>query len=342
MSQGPSEKHSASAGGTQSHLDWGNLLAKFGLVLALLALIAVLSILSDRFFSLNNFINILRQISINAIIAFGMTVVIIGRGIDLSVGSLVALAGVVGASIAVLGVPERGLDPTFMQMAYPWLAIGAMLLIGILLGLWNGVFVAYAGIAPFIVTLAGLTMFRGGALAYTEGRPISGMPEVMYQIGNGEILWLPIPIWIMLVFLCGSYFLLRHTSLGRSIYAIGGNEEAARLSGIPVRRVKLFTYAFCGFAASLAAIILTSRVNSGQPSAGVAFELDAIAAVVVGGTSLFGGRGGVFGTLIGALIIGVINNGMNLLDVPSFYQQIVKGGVILTALLIERLVAKRH
>ena len=342
MSQGPSEKRSAGADGTQAHLDWGNLLAKFGLVLALLALIAVLSILSDRFFSVNNFINILRQISINAIIAFGMTVVIIGRGIDLSVGSLVALAGVVGASIAVLGVPERGLDPTFMQMAYPWLAIGAMLLIGILLGLWNGVFVAYAGIAPFIVTLAGLTMFRGGALAYTEGRPISGMPEVMYQIGNGEILWLPIPIWIMLVFLGGSYFLLRHTSLGRSIYAIGGNEEAARLSGIPVRRVKLFTYAFCGFAASLAAIILTSRVNSGQPSAGVAFELDAIAAVVVGGTSLFGGRGGVFGTLIGALIIGVINNGMNLLDVPSFYQQIVKGGVILTALLIERLVAKRH
>ena len=342
MSQGPSEKHSASAGGTQPHLDWGNLLAKFGLVLALLALIAVLSVLSDRFFSVNNFINILRQISINAIIAFGMTVVIIGRGIDLSVGSLVALAGVIGASIAVLGVPERGLDPTFMQMAYPWLAIGAMLLIGILLGLWNGVFVAYAGIAPFIVTLAGLTMFRGGALAYTEGRPISGMPEVMYQIGNGEILWLPIPIWIMLVFLGASYFLLRHTSLGRSIYAIGGNEEAARLSGIPVRRVKLFTYAFCGFAASLAAIILTSRVNSGQPSAGVAFELDAIAAVVVGGTSLFGGRGGVFGTLIGALIIGVINNGMNLLDVPSFYQQIVKGGVILTALLIERLVAKRH
>ena len=342
MSQGPSEKRSASADGTKAQLDWGNLLAKFGLVLALLALITVLSILSDRFFSLNNFINILRQISINAIIAFGMTVVIIGRGIDLSVGSLVALAGVIGASIAVLGVPERGLDPTFMQMAYPWLAIGAMLLIGILLGLWNGVFVAYAGIAPFIVTLAGLTMFRGGALAYTEGRPISGMPEVMYQIGNGEILWLPIPIWIMLVFLGVSYFLLRHTSLGRSIYAIGGNEEAARLSGIPVRRVKLFTYAFCGFAASLAAIILTSRVNSGQPAAGVAFELDAIAAVVVGGTSLFGGRGGVFGTLIGALIIGVINNGMNLLDVPSFYQQIVKGGVILTALLIERLVAKRH
>ena len=349
MSQGRSEakgrsedRNGGTGEGPPPQFDWGGLLARFGLVLALLALIVVLSALSDRFLSWNNIVNILRQISINAIIAFGMTVVIIGRGIDLSVGSLVALTGVIGASIAVLGVPDRGLEPTFLQLAYPWLAMGAMLLIGTLLGLWNGAFVAYAGIAPFIVTLAGLTMFRGGALAYTEGRPISGMPEAIYQIGNGEILWLPTPIWIMLVFLGISYFLLRHTSLGRSIYAIGGNEEAARLSGIPVRRVKLFTYAFCGFAAALAAIILTSRVNSGQPSAGVAFELDAIAAVVVGGTSLFGGKGGVFGTLIGALIIGVINNGMNLLDVPSFYQQIVKGGVILAALLIERLAAKRR
>ncbi len=343
MSQGPSDnRQTVMPQASRSGPDWGGLLAQFGLVLALLFLIVVLSFLSDRFLSVPNIINILRQISINAIIAFGMTVVIIGRGIDLSVGSLLALTGVIGASIAVLGVPERGVDPTSMQLVYPWLAIATMLVIGILLGLWNGVFVAYAGIAPFIVTLAGLTMYRGGALAYTGGTPISGMPAVIDQIGNGRFLWLPVPIWIMLVFLAGTYFLLRHTSLGRSIYAIGGNEEAARLSGIPVRRVKLFTYAFCGFSASLAAIILTSRVNSGQPSAGVAFELDAIAAVVVGGTSLFGGRGGVFGTLVGALIIGVINNGMNLLDVPSFYQQIVKGGVILAALLIERLVAKRR
>ena len=310
-------------------IEWRSLFARFGLVLALLALIVVLSSLSDRFLSSSNIINILRQISINAIIAFGMTVVIIGRGIDLSVGSLLAFVGVVGASIAVTEVS-------------PWLAMAAMIGVGILLGLWNGAFIAYAGIAPFVVTLAGLTMYRGGALAYTDGRPISGMPDAIYWMGNGEILGLPTPIWIMLAFLGVTYFLLRHTAVGRSVYAIGGNEEAARLSGIPVRRVKLLTYAYSGLAASLASIILTARVNSAQPSAGVMFELDAIAAVVVGGTSLFGGRGGVFGTLIGALIIGVINNGMNLLDVPSFYQQIIKGGVILAALLIERLVAKRR
>ena len=310
-------------------IDWRSLLARFGLVLALLALIAVLSYESERFLSTANIINILRQISINAIIAFGMTVVIIGRGIDLSVGSLLAFVGVVGASIAVTETS-------------PWLAMAAMIGVGILLGLCNGTFVAYAGIAPFVVTLAGLTIYRGGALAYTDGSPISGMPEAIYWMGNGRILGLPTPIWIMLAFLGVTYFLLRHTALGRSVYAIGGNEEAARLSGIPVRRVKLLTYAFSGLAASLASIILMARVNSGQPTAGVMFELDAIAAVVVGGTSLFGGRGGVFGTLIGALIIGVINNGMNLLDVPSFYQQIVKGGVILAALLIERLVAGRR
>ena len=327
MSQGPSERDDAAT--PRPAVDWGSLLARFGLVFALLALVAVLSFESDRFLTTTNIVNILRQISINAIIAFGMTVVIIGRGIDLSVGSMLALVGVVGASIAVGG-------------ASPWLAMAAMLGVGIVLGLWNGAFVAYAGIAPFVVTLAGLTMFRGGALAYTDGRPISGMPEAIYQIGNGEILGLPTPIWIMLGFLALSYFLLRHTALGRSVYAVGGNEEAARLSGILVRRVKLFTYAYSGLAVSLAAIILTARVNSAQPSAGVMFELDAIAAVVVGGTSLFGGRGGVLGTLIGALIIGVINNGMNLLDVSSFYQQIVKGGVILTALLIERMVAKRR
>ena len=312
-----------------ARFDWAGLLGRFGLVLALIALIVALSLQSDRFLTYSNIINILRQISINAIIACGMTMVIIGRGIDLSVGSLLAFTGVVGASIAVAGVS-------------PWLAVAGALGLGLLLGVWNGAFVAYAGIAPFVVTLAGLTMYRGGALAYTDGRPISGMPELIQYLGSGNFIGLPVPIWIMLGFLLLSHFILRHTSLGRAIYAIGGNEEAARLSGLAVRRVKLFTYAYCGLGAALAAMVLTGRLNSAQPSAGVMFELDAIAAVVVGGTSLFGGRGGVFGTLVGALIIGVINNGMNILDVPSFYQQIVKGGVILTALVIERLVAMRR
>jgi len=312
-----------------ARIRWGEVLARFGLLMALVALIIILSLLSDRFLTSSNVINVLRQISINAIIACGMTVVIIGRGIDLSVGSLLALTGVVGASLAVAGLP-------------PGVAIAGALALGTFMGVFNGVFIAYAGIAPFIVTLAGLTIFRGMALAITDGRPVSGLPPVFMTIGYGSFLGLPVPIWIMLGFLLLTHVILRYTALGRAIYAIGGNEEAARLSGIPVRRTILFTFAYSGLAASLAAMVLTGRLNSAQPSAGVMFELDAIAAVVVGGTSLFGGRGGVFGTLVGALIIGVINNGMNLLNVPSFYQQIVKGGVILAALLIERLVASRR
>ena len=308
---------------------WRELLARFGLVLALLALILTLSLLSDRFLSVPNLLNVLRQISINALIAFGMTAVILGRGIDLSVGSLLAYVGVVTATLAVSGLPA-------------WLAIVAGLALGATLGALSGLFVAYAGIAPFIVTLAGLTIFRGMALAFTDGRPVTGLPPLFAEIGYGTFLGLPMPVWILLAFLLLTRLLLRHTALGRAIYAIGGNEEAARLAGIPVRRVTAFTYAFSGFAAALAAVVLTGRLNSAQPTAGVMFELDAIAAVVVGGTSLFGGRGGVFGTLVGALIIGVINNGMNLLNVPSFYQQIVKGGVILAALLIDRILTARR
>ncbi|MDF1522979.1 MAG: ribose ABC transporter permease [Trueperaceae bacterium] len=312
-----------------ARVNWRELFARFGLVLALIALVIILSLLSDRFMTQSNLINVLRQISINAIIAAGMTVVIIGRGIDLSVGSLLALTGVVGAALAVGGLPAG-------------IAIAAALGLGLAMGVFNGAFVAYAGIAPFIVTLAGLTIFRGMALAFTDGRPISGLPPIFMTIGYGSFLGLPVPVWIMLGFLLLTHVILRYTALGRSIYAIGGNEEAARLSGIPVRRVLLFTFAYSGLAAALASVVLNGRLNSAQPSAGVMFELDAIAAVVVGGTSLFGGRGGVFGTLVGALIIGVINNGMNLLNVPSFYQQIVKGGVILGALLIERVVSTRR
>jgi ribose transport system permease protein len=312
-----------------ARINWRELLARFGLVLALIALVIILSAMSDRFLTQSNIINVLRQISINAIIAAGMTVVIIGRGIDLSVGSLLALTGVVGASLAVGGLPAG-------------VAIAAALGIGLAMGVFNGAFVAYAGIAPFIVTLAGLTIFRGMALAFTDGRPVSGLPPAFMTIGYGSFLGLPVPIWIMLGFLILTHVILRYTALGRAVYAIGGNEEAARLSGIPVRRVVLFTFAYSGLAAAIASMVLTGRLNSAQPSAGVMFELDAIAAVVVGGTSLFGGKGGVFGTLVGALIIGVINNGMNLLNVPSFYQQIVKGGVILAALLIERLVSARR
>src|SRR5690554_959386 len=308
---------------------WRELLARFGLLLALVVMVVVLASISDRFLTTSNIINVLRQISVNAILAFGMTVVIIGAGIDLSVGSLLALVGVVTALL----VTNTGLPV--------WLVLLLAVLIGVALGAIDGGIAGYAGVAPFIVTLAGLTIFRGAALVATDGRPVSGLPPVFTTIGYGTFLGIPLPIWIMLGVLLLTYVLLRHTALGRAVYAVGGNPEAARLSGIPVRNVLAFTYAFSGFTVAIAAIVLTGRLNSAQPTAGVAFELDAIAAVVVGGTSLAGGRGGVWGTLVGALIIGVINNGMNFMNVSSFYQQIVKGGVILAALLIDRALSRR-
>jgi ribose transport system permease protein len=209
------------------------------------------------------------------------------------------------------------------------------------MGLFNGLFVALFRIAPFIVTLGGLTIFRGVALVYTDGRPITGLPPAFDALGNGVLLGVPAPALVMLAFLGLTHLLLRFTALGRAVYAVGGNEEAARLSGLPVPGVKLFAYGYAGLASALGGLVLTGRLNSAQPTAGAGFELDAIAAVVVGGTSLFGGRGGVAGTFLGAAIIGVLNNGMNLLDVSAFYQQIVKGGVILGALLVDRLVATR-
>jgi ribose transport system permease protein len=298
-------------------------------VVALAALVVALSVLSPSFLATNNLLNVLRQISVNALLAFGMTTVILAAGIDLSVGSVLAFSGAVAAQLAVGGSPAA-------------IAMLAALGLGVLLGLFNGVFVALAGIAPFIVTLGGLTIFRGATLVFTNGRPITGLPESFDALGNGIALGVPVPVWVMLAFLALTHFLLRFTALGRAIYAVGGNEEAARLSGIHVAGVKLFTYAYSGVAAALGALVLTSRLNSAQPTAGSGFELDAIAAVVVGGTSLFGGRGGVLGSFLGASIIGVLNNGMNLMNVSAFYQQIVKGAVILGALLVDRLLASRR
>jgi ribose transport system permease protein len=307
---------------------WREWLARYGITLAFLVLVGALALLSPSFLTAGNLLNVLRQISVNALLAFGMTAVILGAGIDLSVGSTLALTGALAAGMAVAGVP-------------PALAMLLALALGVLLGLFNGVFVAVAGLAPFIATLGGLTIFRGATLVYTDGRPITGVPDAFDALGNGVWLGVPAPVWVMLAFLALTHLLLRYTALGRAIYAVGGNEEAARLSGLPVVKVRLFTYAWSGLASAIAALVLTGRLNSAQPTAGQGFELDAIAAVVVGGTSLFGGRGGVLGTFVGAAIIGVLNNGMNLLDVSAFYQQIVKGGVILGALLVDRLLSAR-
>ncbi|RTH97504.1 ribose ABC transporter permease [Thermus scotoductus] len=303
-------------------------LARYGLVWALGILVLVLSLLSPYFLAPSNLLNILRQVSINAVLALGMTVVILKGGIDLSVGSLLALAGAMAAGLAVAGLS-------------PVLAMGLGIGVAIALGILQGLLVAYAGLPPFIVTLAGLTAFRGLTLVYTDGRPITGLPEPFLFLGNGTVLGIPVPVMAMLLFLLLTHFLLRYTAWGRYLYAIGGNEEAARLSGVPVAPIKVFAYAYSGLAAGLAALVLTGRLNSAQPTAGTGFELDAIAAAVVGGTSLAGGRGTAWGTFLGALIIGVLNNGMNLLNVSAFYQLIAKGVVIVLALLVDRLVRRR-
>ncbi|MFT9848230.1 ABC transporter permease subunit [Aneurinibacillus sp. REN35] len=299
-------------------------LQKLGPVIGLFVIIAILAVMSPDFLTQNNIFNVLRQVSINALIAFGMTFVILTGGIDLSVGAMLALAGALTA-----GMMTGGMDPI--------LAVLLGLLAGLVMGAVNGLLVTKGKVAPFIATLATMTIFRGLTLVYTEGRPITDFDSEMFtMLGGGYFFVIPVPVLWMLGSFAVLYFILKKTAFGRRTYAIGGNEEASILSGIKVDRVKIYIYSLTGFLSALAGIILTSRLNSAQANAGMGYELDAIAAVVLGGTSLSGGRGWIFGTLIGAMIIGVLNNGLNLLGVSSFYQQVVKGSVILLAVLLDR------
>lgn len=301
---------------------------KMGPFFGLALIIIVLSIISEDFLTVGNILNVLRQISINALIAFGMTFVILTGGIDLSVGSIVALSGAITAG-AMVGGMDTGL------------AITLGLTAGALMGMFNGFLIAKWKVAPFIATLATMTIYRGLTLVYTEGRPITGLNENFAFVGRGYLFGIPMPIiWMSLAFIV-LYIILKYTTFGRHVYALGGNEEAALLSGINTSRVKVMVYGISGLLAALSGIILTSRLNSAQPTAGTSYELDAIAAVVLGGTSLAGGRGWITGTLIGAMIIGVLDNGLNLLNVSSFYQQVVKGGVILLAVLLDRSKARK-
>lgn len=301
------------------------LVAKLGPLIGLFLLVIVITLLNPSFLSVNNLLNVLRQVSISALIAFGMTFVILTGGIDLSVGSTLALTGAVAASLLASGTD-------------PIIAMGLALMLGLLLGAINGVIITKGKVAPFIATLATMTIYRGLTLVYTEGRPVSGLGDSLafQMFGKGYFFGIPVPVITMIVAFAVLYFILHKTTFGRRVYAVGGNEEAAKLSGISPDRVKIAVYAITGLLAAMSALILTSRLNSAQPTAGEAYELDAIAAVVLGGTSLTGGKGWIFGTLVGALIIGVLNNGMNLIGVSSFFQQVVKGVVILLAVLIDR------
>lgn len=295
-------------------------------LVALFLLIIVVSVLNPNFFSMDNMLNILRQTSVNAIIAVGMTFVILIAGIDLSVGSVLALTGAVAASMV-------GIEMSI------FLVIPLTLLLGTLLGGLSGLIVAKGKVQAFIATLVTMTLLRGVTMVYTDGRPIgtgfSQAAEQFSYMGTGYLLAIPVPIWIMLFVFVAAWYILKHTPMGRYIYALGGNEAATQLSGINVNKIKIFVFAVSGFLSALAGLIVTARLSSAQPTAGVSYELDAIAAVVVGGTSLMGGKGRVMGTLIGALIIGFLNNALNLLDISSYYQMIAKALVILVAVLAD-------
>ncbi|MBC1433800.1 ribose ABC transporter permease [Listeria rocourtiae] len=296
-----------------------------GPVLALIVLIVVVTALNPSFMTTDNLLNLLRQVSINALIAFGMSFVILTGGIDLSVGSTLALSGALTAGIIASGIS-------------PLIAMCLGMLLGAFLGMINGILVAKGNLAPFIATLATMTIYRGATLVFTDGNPITGIGDsfIFQFVGKGYLFGVPVPIIIMVICFLLLYILLHKTAFGKKTYAVGGNIHAAKIAGVKTNKVQIIIYTISGFMASIAGIILTSRLNSAQPTAGVSYEMDAIAAVVLGGTSLSGGKGRLFGTLIGALIIGTINNGLNLLGVSSFYQQIVKGLVIIIAVLLDR------
>lgn len=302
-----------------------NLLREMGPLIGLVLLFIVIAALNDRFISPSNLSNLLRQVSINALISFGMTFVILTGGIDLSVGSILALSSALLASMITSGMN-------------PEMAVIVAAVIGLGLGAVNGIIVAYGKVAPFIATLATMTIYRGATLVYTNGNPISGLSDdpIFIGLGQGDIAGVPVPAILMLIAFLVLLFILNKTPLGRQTYAVGGNEKVSFIAGIKINRVKIVSYAITGLLCALAGAVLTSRLNSAQPTAGMGYELDAIAAVVLGGTSLSGGKGRITGTLIGALIIGTLNNGLNILNVSSFYQQVVKGIVILLAVLMDR------
>ncbi|WP_203363411.1 ribose ABC transporter permease RbsC [Bacillus sp. REN10] len=304
---------------------FNQLTQKLGPLLGLLMLMVIVSILNPSFLAPLNILNLLRQVAINALIAYGMTFVILTGGIDLSVGSILALSSALMAGMIVSGID-------------PMLAILIGCLLGAIMGAVNGLLITKGKMAPFIATLATMTIYRGLTLVYTDGNPITGLGDhYLFQLfGRGYFLGIPVPAVTMMLAFIILWVILHKTPFGRKTYAIGGNEKAAWISGIQVARVKVLIYSLAGLLAALAGAILTSRLDSAQPTAGTSYELDAIAAVVLGGTSLSGGRGFIVGTLIGALIIGTLNNGLNLLGVSSFFQMVVKGIVILIAVLIDR------
>ena len=298
-------------------------LLKYKSVAALIILCVIISIVSPRFLALANLRNLFTQISVNGVISLGMTFVILTGGIDLSVGSVVAISGAVTAA-------------TIQSTGSITIGIVSALFTGVFVGVINGIVVAKGKIQAFVATLATQTVFRGITYVFTGGNPISGLSDDFIKITNSRILGIPAPVIITAIVFAICAYILTQTRYGRYVYAVGGNEDSARLSGITVNSVKIWVYIVSGITAAIAGVIVTSRIGSAAPTAGSGYELDAIAAIVIGGTNLVGGEGTIVGTVIGVLIIGVLSNGLNLMDVSAFYQTIVKGLVILLAVLIDR------
>ncbi|RIV18725.1 ABC transporter permease [Fibrisoma montanum] len=298
-------------------------LGKAGIFVAFIVICVILSLVTPRFLTVPNLMIIVTQVSINALLAFGVTFVIITGGIDLSLGSMVAVTGVVAALFA-------------RQDTYPVIVpVLAGLLSGVLFGAFNGFVITRSKVPPFIVTLGTMTIGRGLALILSKGRPISNLSDSFNFIGGGQVLGVPMPIIILISMFAVCSVILKKTVLGRYMYAVGGNEQATRASGIQISNIKMAVYTMSGLLAALAGIVLTSRITTGQPNAGAGFELDAIAAAIIGGTSTSGGTGTMTGTLIGALLIGVISNGLDLLNVSSYYQQVVMGVIIIGAVVLD-------
>ena len=317
-----------------SRFDTSAFLKKYAIIGILLLFIVALAILTGgNFLQPQNLLNVIRQVAAIGIIAVGMTFVIIAKGIDLSVGSILAMSAVVSASLVQLPGASNTLFP---GLQLPWfVGVIAGLGVGALLGLVNGSLVAFFKIAPFIATLGMMTMARGLALIYTGGRPLSKLNPAFNFIGQGDIIGIPVPIILLAVVAVVAHLMLTRTRFGRHVFAYGGNEQAARVSGINISRIMIGIFTMTGVLAGLAGIILAARIGSGNPQLGTGIELDAITATVIGGTSFNGGIGTIWGTIVGALIIGIINNGLDLLNVSPFMQQVVKGSIIVLAIIID-------
>jgi ribose/xylose/arabinose/galactoside ABC-type transport system permease subunit len=320
------------------------LLGRFAPVIFLLVLMLVFALLEPRFLHPINLFNVMRQISITGLIAIGMTFVILTAGIDLSVGSMLALAGLVAAAVAKGGLSDRFTVGAIQEAAgYGWLlAMLAALAVGLACGFLQGLAITFLKVPPFVVTLGGLSAFRGAALLFAGGGPVSGFAPDYTWWGQGKLGPVPVPVIIFLSFAVLAHVVLRYTRFGRHVYAVGGNPEAARLSGLNVRAITLSVYVIIGFFAGLAGFVLSARLNSAEAVAGIGYELTVIASVVIGGTSLFGGVGSVFGTVIGSILIGVLINGLVLMNVSSYIQQIIIGVIIVLAVAFDQFAKSRR